>query len=91
MLEILHQAQPYFTEYLKMTKTNTIQIKEVNCTTGEEIIRDANAEEIAQMEIDATNAAAEQAEATAKAAQRQAILDHLKITEEEARILLGGN
>jgi hypothetical protein len=32
-----------------------------------------------------------QAEATAKAAQRRAILDHLKITEEEARILLGGN
>ena len=30
-------------------------------------------------------------EATAKAAQRRAILEHLKITEEEARILLGGN
>jgi len=32
-----------------------------------------------------------QAEATAKAAQRQAILDRLGLTEEEARILLGGN
>lgn len=30
-------------------------------------------------------------EATAKAAQRRAILEHLGITEEEARILLGGN
>jgi len=30
-------------------------------------------------------------EANAKAAQRRAILEHLKITEEEARILLGGN
>jgi hypothetical protein len=69
----------------------TIQIKEVNCTTGEEIIRDANAEEIAQMEIDAANAAAHQAEAEAKAAQRQALLNRLGITEEEARILLGGN
>jgi hypothetical protein len=69
----------------------TIQIKEVNCTTGEEIVRDANAEEIAQMELDATNAAAKQAEATAKAAQRQALLTRLGITEEEARILLGGN
>lgn len=31
------------------------------------------------------------AEADAKAAQRRAILEHLGITEEEARILLGGN
>jgi hypothetical protein len=69
----------------------TIQIKEVNCTTGEEIVRDANAEEIAQMELDAADAAARQAEAEAKAAQRQVILTRLGITEEEARILLGGN
>ena len=73
-----------------MTTTKP-QIKIVNTTTGEEIVRDANAEELAQIELDATNAAAKQAEATAKAAQRRAILDHLKITEEEARILLGGN
>jgi len=32
-----------------------------------------------------------QAEAEAKAAQRQALLNRLGITEEEARILLGGN
>jgi hypothetical protein len=32
-----------------------------------------------------------QAEAEAKAAQRQALLTRLGITEEEARILLGGN
>jgi len=69
----------------------TIQIKEVNCTTGEEIVRDATAEEIAQMEIDAANAEArKQAEAQA-AAQRQALLTRLGITEEEAKILLGGN
>ena len=67
------------------------QIKEYNCETGEEIIRDANAEEIAQMELDAANAAAKQAEAATKAAQRQALLNRLGITEEEARILLGGN
>ena len=67
------------------------QIKIVNVETGEEIIRDANAEEIAQMEIDAANAATRQAEAEAKAAQRQALLTRLGITEEEARILLGGN
>ena len=69
----------------------TIQIKEVNCTTGEEIVRDATAEEIAQMELDAANYAAAKAEAEAKAAQRQALLSRLGLTEEEARILLGGN
>ena len=69
----------------------TIQIKEVNCTTGEEIVREATVEEIAQMEIDATNDAARKAEADAKATQRQALLNRLGITEEEARILLGGN
>jgi hypothetical protein len=69
----------------------TIQIKEVNCTTGEEIVRDATAEEISQMELDAANDAARKAEAEAKAAQRQALLTRLGITEEEARILLGGN
>jgi hypothetical protein len=74
-----------------MSKTNTPQVKIVNCTTGEEIVRDANAEEIAQMELDAANVEAKkQAEAQA-AAQRQAILSRLGITEEEARILLGGN
>jgi hypothetical protein len=73
-----------------MTNTKP-QIKIVNCETGEEIVRDATAEEIAQMEIDAANAEArKQAEAQA-AAQRQALLTRLGITEEEARILLGGN
>jgi len=67
------------------------QVKIVDATTGEEIIRDANDAEIAQMELDAANAAAKQAEAEAKAAQRQALLNRLGITEEEARILLGGN
>ena len=72
--------------------TNTkLQVKEVNCTTGEEIVRDANAEEIAQIKLDAASSQAEQAQADAKAAQRQALLSRLGITEEEARILLGGN
>jgi hypothetical protein len=74
-----------------MTKSNTPQIKIVDVETGEEIVRDATAEEIAQMEIDAANAEArKQAEAQA-AAQRQALLNRLGITEEEAKILLGGN
>ena len=72
-----------------MTKTNKPQIKIVNIKTGEEIVRDANADEIAQMEFDAVNATARKAEAEAKAAQRQSILDKLGLTADEARLLLG--
>jgi hypothetical protein len=72
-----------------MAKTNTPQVKIVNCETGEEIVRDANAEELAQMELDAANAVARKAEADAKEAQRQVILDRLGLTSDEAKILLG--
>jgi hypothetical protein len=65
------------------------QVKIVNCETGEEIVRDANAEEIAQMKIDADNAVAQQAEVEAKEASRQAILDRLGLTADEAKLLLG--
>jgi hypothetical protein len=73
-------------EYHKMTKP---QIKEFNCETGEEVVRDANAEELAQMELDAANAAAKQAEAEAKATAKAALLNRLGITAEEAKLLLG--
>ena len=67
----------------------------VNCETNEIVERELNAEEIAQQEIDEANIVAAKAiadaEAAAKAAQRQALLTRLGITEEEARILLGGN
>jgi hypothetical protein len=71
-----------------MTKTKP-QIKIVNCETGEEILRDATPEEIAQKEIDAANEAARKAEAEAKTAQRQLILDKLGLTADEAQLLLG--
>jgi len=71
-----------------MTKSK-LQIKEVNCTTGEEIVRDATDEEIAQMELDAANSAAAKVEAEAKAAEKQALLDRLGITADEAKLLLG--
>ena len=45
-----------------MAKSTTPQVKIVNCETGEEIIRDANADELAQMQLDAANAAKEKAE-----------------------------
>jgi hypothetical protein len=71
-----------------MTKSKP-QVKIVNCETGEEIVRDANTEEIAQMEIDAVNDLARKAEVETKAAQRQAILDRLGLTADEAKLILG--
>jgi len=65
------------------------QVKIYNSETGEEIVRDANKQELAQMEIDAENAAKRKAEANAKAAQKQALLDKLGITADEAQLLLG--
>ena len=73
-------------EYHKMTKP---QIKEFNCETGEEIVRDATAQEIAQIKIDAENALVRKAQAEAKEAARQAILDRLGLTADEAKLLLG--
>jgi hypothetical protein len=67
----------------------TIQIKEVNCTTGEEIVRDATDAEIAQMELDAAEAAARKAEIEAKAAEKQAILDRIGLTADELKMILG--
>jgi hypothetical protein len=65
------------------------QIKIVNVETGEEIVRDANSDELSQMELDAANAVARKAEAEAKAAERQVILDRLGLTADEAQLLLG--
>ena len=67
--------------------------KEFNALTGETTIteRDETAQEQTAREAAEAKFAAKQAEANSRAAQRRAILEHLKITEEEARILLGGN
>lgn len=77
-----------------MSKTKP-QIKIINCETGEEIVRDANADEIAQMELDAAGYAATKAEAEAKAqakAAAEAKLAALGLTTEDLKALgLGGN
>jgi hypothetical protein len=65
------------------------QIKIVNCETGEEIVRDATAEEIAQMEKDAADFAADKIAKIEKEAARQAILDRIGLTADEAKLLLG--
>jgi hypothetical protein len=71
-----------------MTKSKP-QVKIVNATTGEEIIRDANAEEIAQMELDAANYAAQKAEADAKETAKAAILNRIGLTADELKTILG--
>jgi hypothetical protein len=71
-----------------MTKSKP-QVTIVNCETGEEIVRDATTEEIAQMKIDAESAIKAKADAEAKEAQRQAILDRLGLTADEAALILG--
>ena len=83
----LHQAQPIYTEYHKMTKP---QVKEYNCETQEEIVRDATVAEIAQMAKDKAEADARQAEAEAKAqakATAEGKLAALGLTTDDLRAL----
>jgi len=61
-----------------------------NIETNEIIEREMNADELAQYELDKAAAEARAAEATAKEAARQALLDKLGITADEAKLLLGG-
>ena len=62
--------------------------KIVNCETGKIVERELNEKELAQQAIDEAAAAARAAELAAKAQARQALLDKLGITEEEAKLLL---
>ena len=74
-----------------MTKSNKPQVKIVNAETGEEIIRDANAEELAQMAKDKAEIDTQNAEAEAKAIAKAAILDRIGLTADELKTILGGN
>lgn len=56
---------------------------------GEFIDREMNDDEFAQYEIDEANATKRKAEAQAKESARQAILDRLGLTADEAKLLLG--
>jgi|LakMenE18May11ns_1017448.scaffolds.fasta_scaffold9926383_2 hypothetical protein len=62
-------------------------IIEHNVETGEITQRELTPEEIEQIEIDAAIVAEEQAAKAAKAASRQAVLDKLGLTAEEAAAL----
>jgi len=66
------------------------QIKEYNCETQKEIVRDATAAEIKQLEIDAANSEARKAEAEAKAqakATAEGKLAALGLTTDDLRAL----
>jgi predicted HicB family RNase H-like nuclease len=81
-MAILMLEQSMYMERPKMYKE-----KIVNVETGE----DFTAAEIAEVEKAQAESAARIAELAAKDAARKAIFDKLGITEEEARLLLGGN
>ena len=67
----------------------TLNEKIVNLETGEETIRNYTAKEIAEVEAAKEKSLLEIAEAEAKATARQAILDRLGLTADEAALLLG--
>lgn len=64
------------------------QIKEYNCKTGIETIRDATDAEMAQMAKDKAEADARNAEAEAKATAKAELLVRLGLSEAEAKLLL---
>jgi hypothetical protein len=72
-----------------MAKSSIPQIKIVNVETGEEIIRDMNAEELAQLETD--KIAWETAKAAKEKAEtdKAALLARLGLTEDELKTILG--
>ena len=74
-----------------MTKTSRPMIRIHNVEIDEIIDREMNDAEYAQWQLDQEANAKAKSEAQAKAAQRQALLDKLGITEEEAQLLLGNN
>jgi len=64
------------------------QVKIVNAETGEEVIRDMNAQELAELETDKAAAVAKATAEAEKAANKSALLTRLGITEDEAKLLL---
>ena len=78
------QEQSIYMEYHKMKP----QIKEYNCETGIEIVRDATDEEILQIQLDAEYSAKLKLEIETKAKAKADLLSKLGISEEEAQLLL---
>lgn len=62
-----------------------------DCSTDEIIVREMNDDEYSQHQIDLANAEAKEQAKAETAAAKAALLAKLGITEDEARLLLGGN
>ena len=71
-----------------MAKSTKPMVRIHDLETNQVIDREMNDEEFSQWETNKAHNEAAQAEAEAKAAQRQAILDRLGLTSEEAALLL---
>jgi hypothetical protein len=65
------------------------QIKELDLATGEEIVRDATNNEIAQIEKDAAESAKIKTDKEAREVEREAILARLGLTADELQTILG--
>ena len=72
-----------------MAKTTLPMIRIHDLETNEVIDREMNEAEFAQYQIDKANGDAIKAEAKAKEIAREALLDKLGITADEAKLLLG--
>jgi hypothetical protein len=72
-----------------MTKSTRPIVRIHDLATNEIIDREMNDDEFAQYEADKADRATKQAEADAKEAERQAILDRLGLTADEAKLILG--
>ena len=72
-----------------MTKSTRPIVRIHDLATDEVIDREMNDDEFAQYEADQKAAKTEKAEAEAKEAERQAILDRLGLTADEAKLILG--
>ena len=70
-----------------------LMTSETDALTGETIVREFNADEIAQRELDlqeiAKRKATEDADAQTKATAKAALLERLGMTADEAALLLG--
>jgi hypothetical protein len=72
-----------------MAKSTRPTVRIHNSQTDEVIDREMNDDEFAEYQADKAHQLAKQAEAEAKEASRQAILDRLGLTSDEAKLLLG--
>ena len=74
-----------------MAKTTRPMVRIHDLVTNEVIDREMNDAEFAQSQIDKENSLIAEAEAEAKATAKAELLEQLGITEEQAKLLLGGN